>query len=180
MAIFDFAEVFAVLLRYAVSLKKDELYSKILYSYYEFNDKLDIASEYTANKVRNRKKFLEREGRQFYAEAENYTVLYDDLNERVLPYVSDKFGMCDEIRHLIISDGMNENDRENLLKYYPKAEDEITDFLTKIINYILTKPSHKSGSGIAVNVRENKYSNHIKLQIFLRTRKRASSIFGNA
>ena len=141
MAIFDFAEVFAVLLRYAVSLKKDELYSKILYSYYEFNDKLDIAAEYTANKVRNRKKVLEREGRQFYAEAENYTVLYDDLNERVLPYVSDKFGMCDEIRQLIISDGMNESDRENLLKYYPKTEDEITDFLTKVIIFSLNRPT---------------------------------------
>lgn len=145
MAIFDFAEVFAVLLRYAVSLKKDELYSKILYSYYEFNDKLDIAAEYTANKVRNRKKVLEREGRQFYAEAENYTVLYDDLNERVLPYVSDKFGMCDEIRQLIISDGMNEADRENLLKYYPKAEDEITDFLTKVIIFSLNR-STKAGA----------------------------------
>lgn len=145
MAIFDFAEVFAVLLRYAVSLKKDELYSKILYSYYEFNDKLDIASEYTANKVRNRKKFLEREGRQFYAEAENYTVLYDDLNERVLPYVSDKFGMCDEIRQIIISDGMNEADRDNLLKYYPNDENEITDFLTKVIIFSLNRPT-KAGA----------------------------------
>lgn len=145
MAIFDFAEVFAVLLKYAVSLKKDELYSKILYSYYEFNGKLDIAAEYTANKVRNRKKVLEREGRQFYAEAENYTVLYDDLNERVLPYISDKFGMCDEIRQLIISDGMNENDRENLLKYYPKTEDEITDFLTKVIIFSLNRPT-KAGA----------------------------------
>lgn len=145
MAIFDFAEVFAVFLRYAVSLKKDELYSKILYSYYEFNGKLDIAAEYTANKVRNRKKVLEREGRQFYAEAENYTVLYDDLNERVLPYVSDKFGMCDEIRQHIVSDGMNESDRENLLKYYPKAEDEITDFLTKIIIFSLNRPT-KAGA----------------------------------
>lgn len=145
MAIFDFAEVFVVLLRYAVSLKKDELYSKILYSYYEFNRKLDIAAEYTANKVRNRKKVLEREGRQFYAEAENYTVLYDDLNERVLPYVSDKFGMCDEIRQLIVSDGMNENDRENLLKYYPIAEDEITDFLTKVIIFSLNRPT-KAGA----------------------------------
>lgn len=134
-----------VFLRYAVSLKKDELYSKILYSYYEFNDKLDIAAEYTASKVRNRKKVLEREGRQFYAEAENYTVLYDDLNERILPYVSDKFGMCDEIRQLIISDGMNESDRENLLKYYPKAEDEITDFLTKVIIFSLNRPT-KAGA----------------------------------
>lgn len=145
MAIFDFAEAFAVLLRYAVSLKKDELYSKILYSYYEFNGKLDIAAEYTANKVRNRKKVLEREGRQFYSEAENYTVLYDDLNERVLPYVSDKFGMCNEIRQLIISDAMNESDRENLLKYYPKAEDEITDFLTKVIIFSLNRPT-KAGA----------------------------------
>ncbi len=145
MAIFDFAEVFAVLLRYAVSLKKDELYSKILYSYYEFNGKLDIASEYTANKVRNRKKVLEREGRQFYAEAENYTVLYDDLNECVLPYISDKFGMCDEIRQLIISDGMNEADRDNLLKYYPNDENEITDFLTKIIIFSLNRPT-KAGA----------------------------------
>ncbi len=145
MAIFDFAEVFAVLLRYAVSLKKDELYSKILYSYYEFNGKLDIAAEYTANKVRNRKKVLEREGRQFYAEAENYTVLYDDLNERVLPYVSDKFGMCDEIRQLIISDGMNEADRDNLLKYYPNDENEITDFLTKVIIFSLNRPT-KAGT----------------------------------
>lgn len=145
MAIFDFVEIFAVLLRYAVSLKKDELYSKILYSYYEFNGKLDIAAEYTANKVRNRKKVLEREGRQFYAEAENYTVLYDDLNERVLPYVSDKFGMCDEIRQLIISDGMNEADRDNLLKYYPNDENEITDFLTKIIIFSLNRPT-KAGA----------------------------------
>ena len=145
MAIFDFAEVFAVLLRYAVSLKKDELYSKILYSYYEFNGKLDIAAEYTANKVRNRKKVLEREGRQFYAEADNYTVLYDDLNERVLPYVSDKFGMCDEIRQLIISDGMNEADRENLLKYYPNDENEITNFLTKVIIFSLNRPT-KAGA----------------------------------
>ncbi len=145
MAIFDFAEVFAVLLRYAVSLKKDELYSKILYSYYEFNGKLDIAVEYTANKVRNRKKVLEREGRKFYAEADNYTVLYDDLNERVLPYVSDKFGMCDEIRQLIISDGMNEADRENLLKYYPNDENEITNFLTKVIIFSLNRPT-KAGA----------------------------------
>ena len=145
MAIFDFAEVFAVLLRYAVSLKKDELYLKILYSYYEFNGKLDIAAEYTANKVRNRKKVLEREGRQFYSEAENYTVLYDDLNERVLPYVSDKFDMCDEIRQLIISDGMNEADRENLLKYYPNNENEITDFLTKVIIFSLNRPT-KAGA----------------------------------
>ena len=143
MARCDFAEVFAVLLRYAVSLKKDELYSKILYSYYEFNGKLDIAAEYTANKVRNRKKVLEREGRQFYAEADNYTVLYDDLNERVLPYVSDKFGMCDEIRQLIISDGMNESDRENLLKYYPNNENEITDFLTKVIIFSLNRPAER-------------------------------------
>ena len=145
MAICDFAEVFAIFLRYTVSLKKDELYSKILYSYYEFNGKLDIAVEYTANKVRNRKKVLEREGRQFYAEVDNYTVLYDDLNERVLPYVSDKFGMCDEIRQLIISDGMNESDRENLLKCYPHDENEITDFLTKVIIFSLNRPT-KAGS----------------------------------
>ncbi|MDE5859175.1 MAG: hypothetical protein K2H23_02100, partial [Oscillospiraceae bacterium] len=155
MAICDFAEVFAIFLRYAVSLKKDELYSKILYSYYEFNGKLDIAAEYTANKVRNRKKVLEREGRQFYSEAENYTVLYDDLNERVLPYVSDKFGMCDEIRQLIISDGMNESDRENLLKYYPNDENEITDFLTKVIIFSLNRPTKAGAESPSMSERIN-------------------------
>lgn len=53
--------------------------------------------------------------------------------------------MCDEIRQLIVSDGMNENDRENLLKYYPKAEDEITDFLTKVIIFSLNRPT-KAGA----------------------------------
>ena len=155
MAICDFAEVFAIFLRYAVSLKKDELYSKILYSYYEFNGKLDIAAEYTANKVRNRKKVLEREGRQFYAEAENYTVLYDDLNDRVLPYVSDKFGMCDEIRQLIISDSMNELDRDNLLKYYPNNENEITDFLTKVIIFSLNRPTKAEAESPSMSERIN-------------------------
>ncbi len=155
MAICDFAEVFAIFLRYAVSLKKDELYSKILYSYYEFNGKLDIAAEYTANKVRNRKKVLEREGRQFYAETDNYTVLYDDLNERVLPYVSDKFGMCDKIRQLIISDGMNEADRDNLLKYYPNDETQITDFLTKVIIFSLNRPTKAGAESPSMSERIN-------------------------
>ena len=155
MAICDFAEIFAVFLRYAVSLKKDELYSKILYSYYEFNGKLDIAAEYTANKVRNRKKLLEREGRQFYSEADNYTVLYDDLNERVLPYISDKLGMCDEIRQLIISDGMNEADRDNLLKYYPNDENQITDFLTKVIIFSLSRPTKAGAESPSMSERIN-------------------------
>lgn len=72
-------------------------------------------------------------------------MLFDDLDERVLPYVSDKFGMCDEIRQLIISDGMNEADRDNLLKYYPNNENEITDFLTKVIIFSLNRPT-KSGA----------------------------------
>ncbi|MDE6592030.1 MAG: hypothetical protein K2K57_03065 [Oscillospiraceae bacterium] len=155
MVICDFAEVFGILLRYAVSLKKDELYSKILYSYYEFNGKLDIAAEYTANKVRNRKKVLEREGRQFYSETENYTVLYDDLNDRVIPHISDKFGMCDEIRQLIISDGMNESDRDTLLSNYPKAEDEITDFLTKVIIFSLNRPTKAGAESPSMSERIN-------------------------
>ncbi len=101
MSICDFAGIFDVFLRYAAGLKKDELYSKILYSYYEFNGKLDIAAEYTANKVKSRKKVLEREGRQFYAESDNYTVLYDDLNERVLPYESLSKREYAEIVHCI-------------------------------------------------------------------------------
>ncbi len=155
MSICDFAGIFDVFLRYAAGLKKDELYSKILYSYYEFNGKLDIAAEYTANKVKSRKKVLEREGRQFYAEADNYTVLYDDLNERVLPYVSDKFGMCDEIRQLIISDGMNEADRDNLLKHYPNNQDEITDFLTRVIIFSLNRPTRAGAASPIMEERIN-------------------------
>ena len=95
---------------------KDELYSKIFMSYYEYEGDPSVLTAYTANKVLKGQKYLDRSGKKFYAEADNYTVLYDDLNERVLPYVSDKFGLCDEIRSLIIADGMNETDRNNLLK----------------------------------------------------------------
>ncbi|MCH5194581.1 MAG: hypothetical protein J1F11_11505 [Oscillospiraceae bacterium] len=141
MYLCDFAEVFGILLSYATGLKKDSLYSEVFHSYYEFNSKEDVLDEYTANKVRNRKKALDREGRQFYAEADNYTVLYDDLQERVLPYVSDKFGMCSDIRDLIIADSMNEADRDTLLKFYPNNEDEILDFLTKVIIFSLNRPT---------------------------------------
>lgn len=145
MAIFDFAGIFSILLRYAAGLGKDELYSQIFMSYYEYESDPSVLTAYTANKVLKGQKYLDRKGKKFYVETDNYTVLYDDLNERVLPYVSDKFGMCDEIRQLIISDGMNENDRENLLKYYPKAENEITDFLTKVIIFSLNRPT-KAGA----------------------------------
>lgn len=145
MAIFDFAGIFSVLLRYAAGLGKDELYSQIFMSYYEYEGDPSVLTAYTANKVLKGKKYLDRKGKKFYAEAENYTVLYDDLDERVLLYVSDKFGMCDEIRQLIISDGMNESDRENLLKYYPNNENEITDFLTKVIIFSLNRPT-KAGA----------------------------------
>ncbi len=155
MSICDFAGIFEVFLRCAMGLKKDELYSKILYSYYEFNGKPDIAVEYTANKVKSRKKVLEREGRQFYAEFDNYTVLYDDLDERVLPYVSDKFGLCDEIRSLIIADGMNEADKDNLLKHYPNNQDEITDFLTRVIIFSLNRPTRAGSASPIMEERIN-------------------------
>ena len=145
MAIFDFAGIFSIFLRYAAGLGKDELYSQIFMSYYEYEGEPSVLTAYTANKVLKNQKYLDRKGKKFYAEAENYTVLYDDLNERVLPYVSDKFGMCDEIRQLIISDGMNEADRDNLLKYYPNDENEITDFLTKVIIFSLNRPT-KAGA----------------------------------
>lgn len=145
MAIFDFAGIFSVFLRYATGLGKDELYSQIFMSYYEFEKDTAILTAFTANKVAKGQKGLDRKGKKFYAEAENYTVLYDDLKYRVLPLISDKFGICNEIRQLIISDGMNENDRENLLKYYPTAEDEITDFLTKVIIFSLNRPT-KAGA----------------------------------
>ena len=145
MAICDFAGIFSILLRYATGLGKDELYSKIFMSYYEYEGDPSVLTAYTANKVLKGQKYLDRKGKKFYVETDNYTVLYDDLNERVLPYVSDKFGMCDEIRQLIISDGMNESDRENLLKYYPNDENEITDFLTKVIIFSLNRPT-KAGA----------------------------------
>lgn len=145
MAIFDFAGIFSVFLRYATGLGKDELYSQIFMSYYEYEGDPSVLTAYTANKVLKGQKYLDRKGKKFYTEAENYTVLYDDLDERVLPYVSDKFGMCDEIRQLIISDGMNEADRENLLKYYPNDENEIIDFLTKVIIFSLNRPT-KAGA----------------------------------
>ena len=114
-------------------------------SYYEYEGDPSVLTAYTANKVLKGQKYLDRKGKKFYAEADNYTVLYDDLQERVLPYVSDKFGMFDEIRQLIISDGMNEADRDNLLKYYPNSQDEITDFLTRVIIFSLNRPT-KAGA----------------------------------
>lgn len=111
MAICDFAGIFSILLRYATGLGKDELYSKIFMSYYEYEGDPSVLTAYTANKVLKGQKYLDRKGKKFYVETDNYTMLYDDLNERVFPYVSDKFGMCNEIRQLIISDGMNEADR---------------------------------------------------------------------
>ena len=145
MSICDFAGIFSILLRYVTGLGKDELYSKIFMSYYEYEGDPSVLTAYTANKVLKGQKYLDRKGKKFYAEADNYTVLYDDLQERVLPYVSDKFGMFDEIRQLIISDGMNEADRDNLLKYYPNSQDEITDFLTRVIIFSLNRPT-KAGA----------------------------------
>lgn len=111
-------------------------------SYYEFEKDTAILTAFTANKVSKGQKGLDRKGKKFYAEAENYTVLYDDLKYRVLPFISDKFGICNEIRQLIISDGMNEADRDNLLNYYPKlSEDEILHFLTKVILFSLNRPT---------------------------------------
>ena len=155
MAIFDFAGIFSILLRYAVGLGKDELYSKIFMSYYEYEGDPSVLTAYTANKVLKGQKYLDRKGKKFYVETDNYTVLYDDLNERVLPYVSDKFGMCDEIRQLIISDGMNEADRDNLLKYYPNDENEITDFLTKIIIFSLNRPTKAEAESPSMSERIN-------------------------
>ena len=145
MSICDFAGIFSILLRYVTGLGKDELYSKIFMSYYEYEGDPSVLTAYTANKVVKGQKYLDRSGKKFYAEADNYTVLYDDLDERVLPYVSDKFGMCNEIRQLIISDGMNEADRDNLLKSYPNSKDEITNFLTKVIIFSLNRPT-KAGA----------------------------------
>ena len=142
MNICDFAAVFAVLLRYVSGVNMDDLYSQIFYSYYEFNGKKDfLASGYKANKVVKRQQRLSDEGKRFYSEAENYGVLYDDLQDHVLLYVSDKFGMCSEIRDLIIADSMNEADRDTLLKFYPNNEDEILDFLTKVIIFSLNRPT---------------------------------------
>lgn len=142
MAIFDFARIFSVFLKYAAGLGKDELYSQIFMSYYEFEKDTAILTAFTANKVAKGQKGLDRKGKKFYAEAENYTVLYDDLKYRVLPLISDKFGICNEIRQLIISDGMNEADRDNLLNCYPKSsEDEILHFLTKVILFSLNRPT---------------------------------------
>ena len=134
---------------------KDELYSKIFMSYYEYEGDPSVLTAYTANKVVKGQKYLDRSGKKFYAEADNYTVLYDDLDERVLPYVSDKFGMCNEIRQLIISDGMNEADRDNLLKSYPNSKDEITDFLTRVIIFSLNRPTRAGAASPIMEERIN-------------------------
>ena len=155
MSICDFAGIFSILLRYVTGLGKDELYSKIFMSYYEYEGDPSVLTAYTANKVVKGQKYLDRSGKKFYAEADNYTVLYDDLDERVLPYVSDKFGMCNEIRQLIISDGMNEADRDNLLKYYPNSKDEITDFLTKVIIFSLNRPTRAGAASPIMEERIN-------------------------
>ena len=155
MAVCDLAGIFSILLRYATGLGKDELYSKIFMSYYEYEGDPSVLTAYTANKVLKGQKYLDRKGKKFYVETDNYTVLYDDLNERVLPYVSDKFGMCDEIRQLIISDGMNKLDRDTLLRHYPKTEDEITDFLTKIIIFSLNRPTKAGAESPSMSERIN-------------------------
>ena len=63
MSICDFAGIFSILLRYATGLGKDELYSKIFMSYYEYEGDPSVLTAYTANKVLKGQKYLDRKGK---------------------------------------------------------------------------------------------------------------------
>lgn len=108
-------------------------------TYYGFDDSGSV-EEYTASKIRKGEKTLDRPGKQYYSDPKNHGVLLDDIYERILPNISDKFGMCNVIRDLILADSMDDKDRERLLSQYPETEEDIASFLADVVIFSLNRP----------------------------------------
>ena len=135
----NFSAVFMILTEYASSMNLNQIYSELFFSYYE-NDDSGKVEEYTASKVKNGDKTLGRKGIQYYSNTENRGKLLDDIYDRILPYIADKFGMCMEICELIKSDSMNGKDKGLLLSKYPEDEEDIASFLADVIIFSLARP----------------------------------------
>ncbi len=155
MSELNFAAVFTIFSEYAVSLNNNKIYSELFYTYYEYVGKPELLEDYTASKVKSGKRSLEREGKQYYSDPANHGVLIDDIYERILPYISDKFGMCAKIRELIKSDSMDDKDRERLLMKYPEIEDDIAAFLADVIVFSLNRPAKGNSRSPIMSERVN-------------------------
>lgn len=139
MSELNFSAVFMILTEYASSMNLNQIYSELFFSYYE-NDDSGKVEEYTASKVKNGDRTLDRKGIQYYSNTENRGKLLDDIYDRILPYIADKFGMCTEICELIKSDSMNGKDKDLLLSKYPEDEEDIASFLADVIIFSLSRP----------------------------------------
>lgn len=139
MSELNLSTLFTILTEYASSMNLNQIYSELFFSYYE-NDDTGRVEEYTASKIKKGSRTLDRNGIQYYLKPENHGKLLDDIYDRILPYISDKFGMCMEISELIQADSMNENDKRLLLEKYPEDEEDIASFLADVVIFSLARP----------------------------------------
>lgn len=154
MSELNLSTFFTILTEYASSMNLNQIYSELFFSYYE-NDDTGRVEEYTASKVKSGDRTLDRNGIQYYLKPENHGKLLDDIYDRILPYISDKFGMCMEISELIQADSMNENDKKLLLEKYPEDEEDIASFLADVVIFSLARPKKGKRKSPVISERIN-------------------------
>jgi len=129
--------VFDVIFRFLNARIKDKVFGGIFRTYFDIYDKNGLAEDYTANKLISGKKGIPAELRDFYMEEENLSSLVDDISENLLPYISQKFRMCDEFKETAESSLLNPKDADLLIKFYPETENDIALFIAKVILFAM-------------------------------------------
>lgn len=139
--------VFDVIFRFLNARIKDKVFGGIFRTYFDIYDKNGLAEDYTANKLTSGKKGIPAELHDFYMEEENLSSLVDDISENLLPYISQKFRMCDEFKETAESSLLNPKDADLLIKFYPETENDVALFIAKVILFAMNNKSiDNSGS----------------------------------
>lgn len=141
MSVLDFPAVLSLIADYSTAVTHNQIYINIFNSYLVESRKLFSVEEYTVSKIKSGKKSVEKECRLYYNDPENRNIMSKDIRELILPNISDKFGSCSAVRDLIISDSMDDKDRELLLSKYPKTENEISSFIADVVIFSLNRPN---------------------------------------
>ncbi len=153
MAEITFSSVFAVICDNIQARVKDKIFGEIFYSYFEEYDKSDVATDYTANKILSGRKAPTEKCKDFYRNADNFDLLTNDISENLLPYISQKFGLCSTLKDMIITSSMHDGDKESLLKYYPYDESGITVFIAKVIIFAMNNPAKRPDNSPIISER---------------------------
>ena len=150
MSELNFMSFFTILSEYTPSMTFKELYLKLFYSSYG-EDNVD---DTYISKIKSGERNVDRSTIKFYVNAQNRRDLIDDVYE-VLAAVSDKFGLCREIRDLILADSMEDKDKNLLLSHYPENENDIAAFLADVFVFSLTRPKKDKRSSPIMSERIN-------------------------